>query len=220
MRIRATISMALAVGALASIGCGGSGSSGESSDRGQASTTQTLASTAAHASPAAQAAGSSAKRKATAKRPARHRSNGSGEAGVAAGSASSTYSPGQKSAAPRSKTGAGSSTRARHGSGQGREQGTAFAGNGKGQKKKGHKGLPFVPPPPPVAGNIPLPPGISVFDVAKNMCADPSVLQFLPEDQRDNPEALATIAKDYAPPGHEQEAHDGCLAGLKSQGIE
>jgi hypothetical protein len=217
MRIRATIAIALAAAGFTAIACGGSGGTADSNEAGHASAAQTLASSAA-AKPSARSAGASAKPDSTA-HPARHRARRSVKAAAAPAIASATTA--RKSAVSRAKAGASPSPEG-HASGQGRKQGkgsgSASAGNGQGEKKKGHKGLPYVAPPAP-AGNIPLPGGVSVFDVAKGMCSDPRVLQYLPQDQRDDPEALATLAENYAPPGHEQEAHDGCLAGLKSQGL-
>ena len=61
--------------------------------------------------------------------------------------------------------------------------------------------------------------GKSIYEVAREMCGDPRILEFIPEDQQDNPEQLAEMARSFAPPGKEQEAYDGCLAGLHSIGL-
>lgn len=103
----------------------------------------------------------------------------------------------------------------RAGSGSGSGQGAKNSEPKSGAKKQGK-------PEKPEQTQPALPPqfaGKSIYEIAREMCADPKILEFLPEDQQDNPEQLAETARSFAPPGKEQEAYDGCLAGLHSIGL-
>ena len=59
----------------------------------------------------------------------------------------------------------------------------------------------------------------SFYETARALCSIPESLKYAPEEIRDDAEALAQFAEQFAPPGHEQEVHDGCLIGLKGIGI-
>lgn len=87
--------------------------------------------------------------------------------------------------------------------------------SGASQPKPGKK------PKPPAKGET-TPAGSqepTTYELARTVCSDPGLLAYAPEGIRDNPEALAQLAKGYAPAGKEQEAYDGCLAGLHSIGL-
>ena len=60
----------------------------------------------------------------------------------------------------------------------------------------------------------------ATYEAARALCANPDSLQYAPEEIRDDAEALAEFAEGFAPSGEEQIVHDGCLAGLKSIGID
>ena len=100
------------------------------------------------------------------------------------------------------------------------------AGGGKGAKSKpkssgASQPKPGKKPKPPAKGET-TPTGSqepTTYELARTVCSDPGLLAYAPEGIRDNPEALALLAKGYAPAGKEQEAHDGCLAGLHSIGL-
>lgn len=84
---------------------------------------------------------------------------------------------------------------------------------GHGPKKPGNL-------PPPSGGDAAgLPPGMSVYDAARQACGDPQALETLPPERRNDVEFILGLAESFAPPGHEQEARDGCRAGLQDQGI-
>jgi hypothetical protein len=84
-------------------------------------------------------------------------------------------------------------------------------------KPNGTKGPAHLPPPPSSAAG--LPPGMSVYDAARQVCSDPDALEVLPPESRNDAELIAGIVEGFAPPGGQQDAHDGCIAGLKTQGI-
>ncbi len=75
-----------------------------------------------------------------------------------------------------------------------------------------------LPQPSPSSGTG-LPPGVSVYDAARQACGDPNVLEALPPERRDDAEFIIGLAAGFAPPGQEQQARDGCQAGLESLGI-
>ena len=98
----------------------------------------------------------------------------------------------------------------RHGAGAAQPK---AGGKSKGKAKK---------PKQPKATESPLPPefaGQSIYEVARQMCSDPQILDLIPEEQRDSPEQLAEMARSFAPPGEGKAAYDGCLAGLHEIGL-
>jgi hypothetical protein len=221
MRTRATFAVALAAAMLAAAGCGGSDGSGNSSASEQASATQAMATTAVK-HPPAKAPGGETKPKAKSSAP--HHAKASGKRAAKTALHASAIKAVTASAPARPKTGsAPSGAGSKSGSGRTRNGGGGHDSSGPadhgGKKKNGHKGLTAAVPTPPPLPNAGLPPGTSVFDLARQMCGDPRNLQFLTPDQRNDPESVAVMAETFAPSGHEQEAHDGCLAGLHDQGI-
>jgi hypothetical protein len=60
--------------------------------------------------------------------------------------------------------------------------------------------------------------GKAIFNVAKGICSNPAMLAGVPAGIRNDDKAVAKYAEIFAPPGHEKQAHDGCLAGLKKLG--
>lgn len=100
------------------------------------------------------------------------------------------------------------------------------AGGKKSQAKSPHSSVkpngtekPAHLPPPPSSSASALPPGMSVYSAARQVCSDPNALEVLPPKSRNDAELIAGMVEGFAPAGHEQEAHDGCLVGLHDQGI-
>jgi hypothetical protein len=97
-------------------------------------------------------------------------------------------------------------------------------GRGSGHKPKPKATKPHSPPPATTAGDGPSTgPGVSgtvVYEAARNYCGQRDLLQYAPEAIRDDAEALASFAEGFAPSGQEGAAHDGCLEGLRSIGIQ
>lgn len=60
----------------------------------------------------------------------------------------------------------------------------------------------------------------ATYDAARALCANRDSLQYAPAEIRDDAGALAEFAERFAPQGEGQVVHDGCLAGLKSIGID
>lgn len=219
MRTRATFALVLTVAMLAAAGCGGSAKSAGSK---QASATEAIATTPVPRRPAANPAGGEAKP--NPKSSAAHHAKASGKR-----SAPKTALPANAiqavtgSAPARAKGSAPSAAASKPGSGKTRNGGGGQNASGPadhgGKKKSGQKGATAAVPAPPPPPNAPLPPGTSVYDLARKMCGDSRNLQFLSPEQQKDPEGVASMAEAFAPPGKEQEAHDGCLAGLQSQGL-
>jgi hypothetical protein len=104
-----------------------------------------------------------------------------------------------------------------HHGGKGGKSSTSAKGHAGKQPGKGQK--PGDLPQPASSGMPGLPPGVSVYEAARQACSDPNTLDVLPPEERRDAEFIIGFVADLAPSGQEQDARDGCRAGLQSQGI-